>query len=66
VPERIFLSGKSNTSEKEKANEYHITYHSGSIIVRRLAGLALQPQLGLWWQWDRWIPFAPGHPWFAI
>jgi len=35
--------------QKEKLHEYHFTYHIGSIIVRRVTGLAVQPKLGLWW-----------------
>jgi hypothetical protein len=51
---------------KEKAHEYHSTYYLGSIIIGRPAGLALQPQLGIRRQWDRWVPSAPGHSWLAV
>lgn len=53
-------------SQKEKLHEYHFTYHIGSIVVRRVTGLALQPKLGLRWQRDRWVPSAPGDPGFAV
>lgn len=47
--------------EKEKAYGYDFTYHPGSVTVGRLASLALQPELGIWRQWDRWVPITPGH-----
>ena len=52
--------------EKEKARGYHSTYYFGSVIAKCVTRLALQPKLGLRWQWDCWFPFAPGNPWFAV
>lgn len=48
--------------KKEKANEYHFIDYLSSFIVGRIARLAVQPQLGIWRQWDRRVSFAPRDP----
>ena len=64
MPEGNFPSGKLKIDiyKRRKLHEYHSNYYLDSIVVGRVAGMALQPQLGIWRKRDRWVPSASGNP----
>jgi hypothetical protein len=48
--------------KRRKIHEYHFAYHLSSVVVGRVAGMAIQPQLGIRRQRDPWFPPASGDP----
>jgi hypothetical protein len=51
---------------KGEKHEYYFDHNIGSVAVRGIARMALQPKLGIWWKWSAWVSFAPDNSWLAI
>ena len=61
-----FPSGMLKIQKKEKVYGYYSTYNLGFVSTGCAARMAVQPKLGIWRQWDCWVPLTPGDPWLAV